>query len=87
MQAIIDASKHLGYRCFHTFDSRRSEPGFPDLLLLRERDGRRYVIETKTEKGPVTTEQLAWIAAFSSCGIPAMVARPNDLDTVLEMLK
>lgn len=86
-QAIVEAAQLLGYRVYHTFDSRRSEPGFPDLVLLRERDGRRYAIECKTSKGVVKESQKDWLSAFCTCGVPAMVARPKDLDNVLEMLR
>jgi hypothetical protein len=86
-EAVIEAAGYLGYRHFHAFDMRRSDVGFPDLLLLRERDGRCYAIECKSSTGRPTSAQLDWIAAFAACGIPAMIVRPIDLDTVLEMLK
>ncbi len=86
-EAIIEAAGYLGYRSYHTHDSRRSEPGFPDLILLRERDGRRFAIELKTERGKVSPAQTDWLTAFSTCGIPAFVVRPRDLDWLLEILR
>lgn len=86
-EAVIEAAGYLGYRVYHTHDSRRSEPGFPDLIALRERDGRRFAIELKTERGEVSPAQADWLTAFSRCGIPAFVVRPKDLDWLLETLR
>ncbi len=87
MQAVIEAASWRHYKIYHTHDSRRSDPGFPDLILLRERDGRRFAIELKTERGKVSPAQVDWLAAFSTCGIPAFVVRPRDLDWLLETLR
>jgi hypothetical protein len=84
MQTIIDAARLLGWRVYHTFDSRRSTPGFPDLVLLKDR--RCLVIETKTDTGKVTPAQIEWINAFRDAGIPAKVVRPADLDDVIREL-
>ena len=35
--AILDVARLLGWRVYHTFDSRKSEAGFPDLVLVRDR--------------------------------------------------
>lgn len=86
-EAIVEASGYLGYRHFHAFDMRRSDSGFPDLILLRQRDGRRFAIECKTERGKPTQAQLDWLSLFAACGIPSMIVRPSDLDNVLEMLR
>jgi len=85
MQAILDAARLLGYRCYHPFDSRRSTPGFPDVVCLK--DDRCVVYETKTERGKPTPAQLDWLAAFNAAGIPAKIVRPSDLDDVLEELQ
>lgn len=85
--AVIDACRLLSYRVYHTFDSRRSESGFPDIIALRERDGRRYAIELKTAKGKATPAQMDWLATFAACGIPSMIVRPDDLNGLLETLR
>ena len=86
-QAVVQAAGYLGYRHFHPYDMRRSDAGWPDLILLRERDGRRYALELKTEKGKPTDAQLDWLATFAACGIPSMIVRPDDLDMLLETLR
>jgi hypothetical protein len=59
-QSIIDAAAKLGYRHYHTHDSRRSDYGWPDLVLVHEGKRRVLFIEVKSEKGYCTTEQEAW---------------------------
>lgn len=73
---ILNAARRLGWRCYHTFDSRRSEPGFPDLVLVR----RRRVIwrELKTQAGRPTTEQSAWLFDLEQAGEDAAIWRPAD---------
>lgn len=85
MQAILDAACLLGWRCYHVFDSRRSVPGFPDIVCLK--DGRCVVYETKTATGKPTPAQLDWLADFNAAGIPAKIVRPADLDDVLSELQ
>lgn len=51
-----------GYRVFHPYDSRRSEPGFPDLLAIR--GARLLAIELKVGRRKVTPEQAEWLRAF-----------------------
>lgn len=53
--------------------------GWPDLFLMRERDGRSLVIELKKELEEPDDDQLVWLALFNRCGIAAVVVRPSDL--------
>lgn len=34
--AVMELARLLGWRVYHTWDSRKSEPGFPDLVLVRD---------------------------------------------------
>lgn len=60
---------------YHTWDSRRSQAGFPDLIMVR--DGRVLAVELKSDKGKVTPEQKVWLDALSRAGIRCMVWRPR----------
>lgn len=57
--AVIELARLLGYSVYHTHDSRRSTPGFPDLCIA----GHNRVIfaELKTARGIVSIEQTFWL--------------------------
>ena len=72
---VVALLKLRGFRVYHTFDARRSEPGFPDLIAVR---GRRLVaIELKTARGRVTEAQMAWLRALNEVTqVDAFILRP-----------
>lgn len=70
--AIVEAAQMLGFRVYHTFLSIRSDPGFPDLVLLNPRQGRRLLfVEVKGENGRLSDAQRAWLADLHAVGIEA----------------
>lgn len=71
---VVQLARLNGWLAYHTFDSRRSEPGFPDLVLVR---GVRILYrELKTEKGRVTVPQQAWLDALAAAWADVAVWRP-----------
>ena len=74
--AVVQLAKLLGWKVYHTYDSRRSEPGFPDLMMLRGECA--LAVELKSAKGKVTPAQLAWLNAFYDTGVGVRVWRPAD---------
>jgi hypothetical protein len=68
-------AQRLGWLTFHDYDSRRSNPGLPDLLLVRERV---VFAELKTEKGRLSEEQGRWLFRLDAAGAEAHVWRPAD---------
>jgi hypothetical protein len=54
--------------------------GFPDLLLLR--GAQIIVAELKVGKNKTTPEQVAWLMAFGSAGVPAFTWTPADWDEI-----
>jgi hypothetical protein len=84
---IVEAAVLNGYLTYHTHDSRRSNPGFPDLVCVKP--GRPILfLEVKTEQGRVSAVQQAWIDTITAASgdAMAMVVRPRDWLTLLEVL-
>lgn len=75
MQMLIDAARLQRWLVFHVFDSRRSEPGFPDLIAIRY--GELLVWELKTQKGRLSPQQDRWLDAWSGVGAEVAVLRPE----------
>jgi hypothetical protein len=77
LAAVRDLCKLRGCMTYHTHRSDRSEPGFPDLVILT----RTSVLyrELKTAKGRPTPAQTAWLDRLSALGADAAVWRPDDL--------
>lgn len=93
-QAVLDAMSEKDFQngvmklarfhgfslIYHVFDSRRSAPGFPDLVLVKPRTGHILYRELKKNKGRVTPDQQTWLDGLTAAGQDAAVWRPNDLD-------
>jgi len=76
---VLQLAGYYGWRAYHTHDSRRSQPGFPDLFLVRGDEA--IAAELKTEKGRVKPEQHEWLAALELvAGIETFIWRPSDFD-------
>lgn len=81
---IVADARSLGVRdefIYHTYDSRRSQIGFPDLLILH--NGRALAIECKSEKHGTQPARLAlqhaWLAQFSMLtDVQAYLFKPSD---------
>ncbi|MBT2594746.1 VRR-NUC domain-containing protein [Arthrobacter sp. ISL-72] len=81
-QQVIDLAKLHGYRLiYHTHNSRRSAPGFPDLVMINEQRGRALFRELKTETGLVAPAQFEWITGMTLAGLDAAVWRPSHLQS------
>ena len=85
------ARRH-GWLCYHTHDSRRSEPGFPDLVLCRPPSahgaGRLLFAELKNAYAKMTMEQQHWldILRHSVAGVEVYLWRPQDLAQIETLL-
>lgn len=82
---IVQAAELLGWWVYHPYDSRRSEPGWPDLVLVHPFRGMIYAelkIESKNPT-PVQHQVLTLLARWSSS---VYVWRPSNLDDVLLLL-
>ena len=75
----------LGWLAYHTHDSRRSEPGFPDLVLVHPVKKQLLFRELKRTKGVVSAAQTKWLVTLRSAGHDAKIWRPADwLDGSIE---
>lgn len=73
VESLIKSMSLLGY---HTYDSRRSQPGFPDLVIV----GRNGVLyrELKTATGKLSPLQRHWLDTLWEAGQDVHVWRPKD---------
>jgi hypothetical protein len=85
-QQLITAAKRMGYRCYHTHDSRKSEPGFPDLVLASPRQKRIVYAELKRPGENLSEDQAWWAAALLSAGEEWYLWRYADWDKALAVL-
>jgi hypothetical protein len=73
---ITCACANIGLLYYHTHDSRRSVPGFPDLVIT----GRGGVLfrELKSAYGRLTPEQRRWGSTLARAGSDWSTWRPVD---------
>lgn len=62
---IVRLATDHGWRVYHTHDSRRSEPGFPDLVLVRP--PRVLFVELKVGRRQLTPDQQRWMRLLEGC--------------------
>ena len=83
-RVVIDLARWYGWQVMHNADSRRSNPGWPDLVLAGH--GRVIFAELKAEKGRLSAAQKTWLTALSSASLEVCVWRPADQPEVLRVL-
>ena len=66
----------LGWCCYHTHDSRRSDAGWPDLVLAHRAHKRLLFVELKTARGSLRAGQKVWLDVLAACGAQVAVWRP-----------
>ena len=84
-QTLKEYAKLRGWLYYHTYNSQRSDPGFPDTVLVR--GDRLIFIELKTLKGRVSSAQQIWIDRLSKTYAEVWVFRPSDWKLIEEVLK
>jgi hypothetical protein len=86
MQQVVDLATLHGWLVYHTYDSRRSSPGFPDLVMVK--GNTLLFAELKTEKGKLSQAQGQWLEALSKVEtISSHIWKPSDWQEIEMMLK
>lgn len=57
-ETVVGTCRTFGLLCYHTYDSRRSAPGFPDLVIVGK--NRTLFVELKTDTTQLTLDQIMW---------------------------
>lgn len=83
---IVAIARLNGWLCYHTHDSRKCAPGFPDLVLVHPREHALTFAELKTASGRLTSDQETWIAALAHTAGEIYVWRPADLGMIKDRL-
>ena len=78
LRVVRDLARYRGWFGYHTYRSTRSDPGFPDLVLVRP--PRLIFAELKTAKGPLSAPQKVWREELELLAAPVEyhVWRPAD---------
>ena len=82
---VIELAELHRWLVYHTHDSRRSAPGFPDLTMVR--DGKLVFAELKTEQGLLTDDQWNWVEELRQARQLMYVWRPSDWREIEEILR
>lgn len=80
---VVELARMLGWRRYHTYRSERSQPGFPDETLVRDRI---VFLELKTETGKLTPAQKEWLTAIVKADGEAYVVRPSHAQLLAQVL-
>jgi hypothetical protein len=95
MDQVMKLARLYRWKVYHTYDSRRSQPGYPDLTLCRvtrQVDGtvtaRLIYAELKTNKGRLSLQQKEWLGALGSVpNVEAYCWRPSDWEEIVSILR
>lgn len=86
MAQVIQLARMCGWLCYHTFTSRCSPAGYPDLCMVRPPSV--LFVELKTDTGRPSPSQRVWLEALARCpGVECHLWRPGDWDAIAERLK
>lgn len=83
MATVREAATLTGWLAYHTYRSKRSPSGFPDLVFVRDRV---IFAELKAARTRVTREQRCWLDALDAAGAETYLWRPDDWDEIDRVL-
>ena len=83
MAAIVRMAKEHSWMVYHTHDSRKSLPGYPDVTLAKPGKPVLFV-ELKVPGGQLTAAQHAWLDALTLAeGKEVHVWMPEDIPKII----
>jgi len=80
---IVELARLTGWLVYHTYDSRQSCPGWPDVAFCHPGRGEFFMAELKSTHGRISEAQQGWIDALRKAGIECHVWRPSDFERVI----
>ena len=85
LAGVTELATLAGWLVYHTYDSRKNQAGFPDLVLVKNQ--RLIFAELKTKTGRIRSAQQDWLTALGeiSCA-DVYLWRPNDWGEIEEIL-
>ena len=78
--------KILGWRYYHTHNSRFSAPGYPDYTLVRERVVFAE-LKIQAKRSKLSPTQIEWRDALLEAKQEWYLWRPRDMDDIAEILR
>jgi hypothetical protein len=83
---VVQLAAACGYLAYHTRDSRGSQKGFPDWVLVSAARKRCLFVELKVPPDGPSPEQQAWLAELRGAGQEAFLWYPDDFDEAVRVL-
>ena len=86
-QQVIELARLNGWLCYSTFSFRSNtkNPGFPDLVMVRNREV--IFAELKAENRKVTRAQQEWLDTLKATGVVKVYLwKPSDWESIVVLL-
>lgn len=85
-QIVFDAARRLGWYVYRVHDSRRTVPGWPDIVAIK--GPAILVLELKVGRGRLTPAQREWLDAWRQVPNATVMAPvyPDDWDALVAVL-
>ena len=83
---VLKTARELGWLVYHTYDSRRSQEGFPDLVMVKP--PHVLFVELKSADGERDVDQLEWGDNLERCDqVEYRENKPAQWDELVELLQ
>lgn len=83
LSQVRDLARICGWMTYHHPYSLGADPGFPDLVLVRDRV---IFAELKGPRGRLSPQQEKWLDALKDAGAEVYIWYPEDLEKAAKVL-